>query len=257
MMACSISISPTRIDIVLVDSGSPFGTEALLPRGTLREPPKNLRRASYILLTKCNGNPNDELITRIRRYNRTAEIIECTHGPIHLENVFTRERQPLDFLKDKWVGAISAIAVPEAFEGSLEKLGARVEIRRRFSDHHRFSRKDVDKFMQRCVERDMEIIVTTEKDAVRFPRPASIDVPVLFPAHRSGDPQRPGSLGRSHHADLPSGAGLSIRAAPPRRIPAVMACFHPYFPPPPLIEPRKIRLFSTDPYQFLENSDSS
>jgi tetraacyldisaccharide 4'-kinase len=168
------------IDIVLVDAGSPFGTEALLPRGTLREPPKNLNRASYILITKCNGNSNDALISRIRRYNKTAEIIECTHGPIHLENVFTRERQPLEFLKDRWVGAISAIAVPEAFESSLERLGARVEIRRRFSDHYRFSRKEVDKFMHRCVERDMELIVTTEKDAVRFPRPQSIDVPVYF-----------------------------------------------------------------------------
>jgi tetraacyldisaccharide 4'-kinase len=168
------------IDVVLVDSGAPFGTEALLPRGTLREPPKNLRRASYILITKCNGSSNEALIARIRKYNRTAAIIECTHGPIHLENVFTRERQPLEFLKDKWVGAISAIAVPEAFESSLEKLGARVEIHRRFSDHYRFSRKEVEKFMQRCVERDMQLIVTTEKDAVRFPRPASIDVPVYF-----------------------------------------------------------------------------
>jgi tetraacyldisaccharide 4'-kinase len=168
------------IDVVLIDSGAPFGTEALLPRGTLREPPKNLRRASYILITKCNGTSNESLIARIRKYNKTAEIIECTHGPIHLEDVFTRERQPLEFLKDKWVGAISAIAVPEAFEGSLEKLGARVEIRRRFSDHYRFSRREVEKFMQRCVERDMQLIVTTEKDAVRFPHPASIDVPVYF-----------------------------------------------------------------------------
>jgi len=55
-----------------------------------------------------------------------------------------------------------------------------VEIRRRFSDHYRFSRKEVEIFMQRCVERDMELIVTTEKDAVRFPHPASIDVPVYF-----------------------------------------------------------------------------
>jgi tetraacyldisaccharide 4'-kinase len=168
------------IDIVLVDSSSPFGTEALLPRGTLREPPKNLRRASYILITKCNGRSNEDLIVRIRRHNRTAEIMECTHGPIHLENVFTGERQPLEFLKDKWVGTISAIAVPEAFEDALEKLGARVEIRRRFADHHRFSRKDVEVFMQRCVERDMELIITTEKDAVRFPAPGSIDVPVYF-----------------------------------------------------------------------------
>ena len=168
------------IDIVLIDAGSPFGTEALLPRGTLREPPKNLRRASYVLITKCDGSSNEALISRIRKYNKTAEIMECTHGPIHLENVFTRERLPLAFLKGKWVGAISAIAVPEAFESSLERHGARVEIRRRFSDHYRFSRREVEKFMQRCVERDMELIVTTEKDAVRFPRPVSIDVPVYF-----------------------------------------------------------------------------
>ena len=168
------------LDVVLIDAGSPFGTEALLPRGTLREPPRNLRRASYILLTKCNGRSNEDLVARIRRHNPTAGIIETTHGPIHLENVFTRERRPLDFIKGKWVGAISAIAVPEAFEGSLEKLGARVELRRRFADHYRFSRKEVNRFMQRCVERDMQLIVTTEKDAVRFPKPSSIDVPVYF-----------------------------------------------------------------------------
>jgi tetraacyldisaccharide 4'-kinase len=62
----------------------------------------------------------------------------------------------------------------------LEKLGARVEIKRRFADHYRFSRREVEKFMHRCVERDMQLIVTTEKDAVRFPRPLSIDVPIYF-----------------------------------------------------------------------------
>ncbi len=167
-------------DITLIDSRSPFGTGSLLPRGTLREPPRNLRRASYILITKCDGSPNTDLIARIRRYNPVAEIIECAHNPVHLENLYTREREPLAFLDGKWVGAISAIAVPESFERSLTTLGAKVEIKRRFSDHHRFNRRDVDDFMQRCVERDMEIIVTTEKDAVRFPHPTEINVPIYF-----------------------------------------------------------------------------
>lgn len=167
-------------DITLIDSRSPFGTGSLLPRGTLREPARNLRRASYILITKCDGSPNKDLINRIRKYNPVAEIIECAHGPIHLENLFTREREPLSFLEGKWVGAISAIAVPENFERSLAALGAKVEIKRHFSDHHRFNPRDVDDFIQRCVERDMEIIVTTEKDAVRFPRPTEINVPIYF-----------------------------------------------------------------------------
>ncbi len=168
------------IDIVLVDATAPFGTEALLPRGTLREPKRNLRRASYIFITKCDGRPNDALIARIRKYNRVAEIIECTHGPKYLENAFTHERLPLEVLQGKFVAAISGIAVPENFERQVEKLGAKIEIKKRFSDHHRFSRKEIAKFLQRCVERDMDMIVTTEKDAVRFPRPKEIEVPIYF-----------------------------------------------------------------------------
>jgi tetraacyldisaccharide 4'-kinase len=168
------------LDVVLVDSRSPFGTNALLPRGTLREPPRNLKRASYVFITKCDDTPNDGLIERIRHYNPVAEIVECAHGPRFVENLFTGERHELGFLKDKWVAAISGIAVPENFERLLERLGARVEIRRRFSDHYRFPRREIDRFMRRCVKRDMELIVTTEKDAVRFPKPAELDMPVLF-----------------------------------------------------------------------------
>jgi len=168
------------IDVVLVDQNAPFGTGQMLPRGTLREPAKNLCRADYIFITKCDGSSNKELIEKIRRYNRHAELIECTHGPQHLENVFTGERVPLDFLDKKYVAAISGIAVPESFEKILRNLGARVEFHRVFSDHHSFNQKDIDRFMSRCMQRDIEMIVTTEKDAVRFMRPTELDVPVFF-----------------------------------------------------------------------------
>lgn len=167
-------------DVVLVDQNSPFGTGQMLPRGTLREPARNLRRADYIFITKCDGSSNEELITKMRRYNRHAEIIECTHGPQHLENLFTGEQLPLDFLEKKYVAAISGIAVPQSFEKILNSLGARIEFHRVFSDHHTFKQKDIDSFMNRCVRRDIELIITTEKDAVRFPKPAELDVPIYF-----------------------------------------------------------------------------
>ncbi len=44
------------IEVVLIDNQAPFGNEFLLPRGTLREPPGNLRRATHIFLTKCVGS---------------------------------------------------------------------------------------------------------------------------------------------------------------------------------------------------------
>jgi len=167
-------------DVVLVDQSAPFGTGQMLPRGTLREPAKNLVRADYIFITKCDGSCNEQLIAKMRRYNKNAEIIECTHGPRHLENLFSGERVPLEFLADKYVAAISGIAVPESFEKILGNLGARVEFHRVFSDHHSFNQKEIDRFMHRCVERDIELIITTEKDAVRFIRPTELDVPIYF-----------------------------------------------------------------------------
>lgn len=170
-----------RLDVVLVDSQAPFGNEYLLPRGTLREPPRNLRRASFIFVTKCvPGADNSALIERIRRYNRTAQIVECTHSPRYLENVFTGERQPLSYLKGRYVGALSAIARPESFEDGLRKLGAKIELSRHFADHHRFSEKDIAGFIRRCVNRDLDAILTTEKDCVRFPRLKDLELPVYF-----------------------------------------------------------------------------
>lgn len=169
-----------RLDIVLVDRWQPFGTEKLLPRGTLREPARNLRRASYIFITKCNGEPNDELVERIRKYNRTAEIIECEHRPRYLQHLENRENVSLDKLKGARVGTVSAIAVPESFEDGVRKLGAEIEATCRFMDHHRFTEQEILSFINCCVESDVDMIITTEKDAVRFPRLARMDIPIYY-----------------------------------------------------------------------------
>ncbi len=169
-----------ELDIVLVDCGFPFGTGALLPRGTMREPRSSLARASYIILTKSGGKPQDELIATIRRYNALADIIVTNHAPAYLENIFTGERRPLDFLEGKYVACISGIARPESFECLVEGLGAHVEIRRRYPDHHWFDQAELEAFVERCADRAMDMIVTTEKDAVRFLKPGEMDVPIYF-----------------------------------------------------------------------------
>src|SRR5499427_7712573 len=168
--------------IVLVDRQAPFGNEFLLPRGTLRERPRNLRRASYIFVTKNTGEPNFELMRRIRRYNRTAEVIECAHKPLYLQNVFTGERLPLEALRDAFIGSLCAIAAPESFEGALTKLGAHVDLAKRYIDHHYYAEAELISFINRCIRRDLAMIVTTEKDSVRMPRlpDAEMKVPIYF-----------------------------------------------------------------------------
>jgi tetraacyldisaccharide 4'-kinase len=169
-----------RLDIVLIDRQAPFGNEYLLPRGTLREPPRNLRRASYIFITKSTAESNETLIKRIRQYNRTAEIIECAHQPLHLQNVLTGEQLPLERLRGIYIGSLCGIAQPESFEDGLRGLGARIEISKHYADHHRYTEAELQSFINRGVRRDLEMIVTTEKDAVRFPRLTNPEVPIYF-----------------------------------------------------------------------------
>jgi tetraacyldisaccharide 4'-kinase len=169
-----------RLDIVLIDRQAPFGNEFLLPRGTLREPPRNLRRASYIFITKSTGESNQALIERIRKYNRTAEIIECTHKPLYLQNIITGEQLPLERLRGTYIGSLCGIAAPESFEGGLRNLGAHVDLAKHYIDHHRYTEAELQSFINRCIRRDLEMIVTTEKDAVRMPRLGETPVPIYF-----------------------------------------------------------------------------
>jgi tetraacyldisaccharide 4'-kinase len=169
-----------RIDVVLVDSQAPFGNEHLLPRGTLREPPANLRRASYIVVTKSGPKPDEALLARLRKLNRTAAIIECNHAPRHWQDLRTGENLPLDHLKGRHVGAMSGIARPESFEEGVRQLGAMVEISKAFADHHRFTKKEILRFLEWCDRRSLDALVTTEKDAVRFPDIDNPPVPMLF-----------------------------------------------------------------------------
>jgi len=168
-----------RQDIVLVDCQQPFGNERMLPRGTLREPPSHLARASTIFITKSDGK-TAELRKRIAELNSTAGIIECVHHPLYLEDVFTGQRHELTLIKGRKVASLSGIAQPESFEQNLVSSGSELVYSKRFADHHRFSQQEVLNAINRSKKRQAEMIITTQKDAVRFPKIDRRDLPILF-----------------------------------------------------------------------------
>jgi tetraacyldisaccharide 4'-kinase len=168
-----------RQDIVLVDRQQPFGNEHLLPRGTLREPPAHLARANTIFITKSDGD-TVRLRARIAKHNPDAGIIECVHHPLYFEDVFSGERKGLDFIKGRKIASLSGIAQPESFEESLVKLGAELTYSKRFADHHRFTQQEVLNAINRSKKRQAELVITTQKDAVRFPKIDRRDLPVYF-----------------------------------------------------------------------------
>ena len=170
-----------RLNILLVDATRPFDNHHLLPRGLLREPIRNLRRADYIFLTKSNGGKHLRHLRRfLSRHNPRAEIIECTHRPKHLQNVYTQRTYELSLLRGRRLAAISGIAAPQGFEAFLETLGGTLVYAERFADHHRYRQQEVIDFINASLDHEADMIITTEKDAVRFPKLDRRDLPMHF-----------------------------------------------------------------------------
>ena len=167
------------LEVVLVDKTNPIGNGHMLPRGVLREPAKHLARADFVFITKSDGDSED-VRQLIRAYNDTAEIIECRHAPRMLRDVYTRAELPLDWLRGKRLATLSGIAVPQGFEDSLRRLGAKVVWCERYADHHRYDPKEIIYALNRAADLKCDALITTEKDAVRFPRLETTPVPCFY-----------------------------------------------------------------------------
>ena len=167
------------IEVVLVDATNPFGNGNMLPRGILREPARHLKRADIIFMTKCRGDVS-AVREEIRRHNRTADIVECNHEPRVLKDVWSREELPLDWLQGKTTCTLSGIASPKGFENSLRRLGAKVVWCERYADHHRYDASEVLYALNRTADMGADALITTEKDAVRFPRFETTPVRCLY-----------------------------------------------------------------------------
>jgi tetraacyldisaccharide 4'-kinase len=169
-----------RVEIVLVDCTNPFSNGYVLPRGLLREAVGNLRRADFIFITKAAGKEAEALQAQIEKINPRAEISICIHRPRYLQNVYSGERKELDFLRGRSVALVSGIASPDGFEKEIRRLDAIMCYCKRFADHHRYSQQEIINIINKSKQHNAAAIVTTEKDAVRFPKIERQDVPVYF-----------------------------------------------------------------------------
>lgn len=156
------------LDIALVDASDPFGNGKLLPAGILREPVAALKRAHAVLITKA-GAPEEtawlkELIskkTSARIFTSrlvSLDVVDCCSGTI----------LPLSSLRDATVLALSGIARPASFTSQLKSLGAIIAAECIYPDHYVFGKTDLGDVYTKAVDAKVDMIITTEKDAVRM-----------------------------------------------------------------------------------------
>jgi len=181
------------IDIVLVDATNTFGNNYVLPRGTLREPLKNLRRAHAFLLTKVDQTDcaaKEKLKQYLHEINPRAVITESIHNPKYLYRLdqwFNRgDSRPFSVpeIAEKKLLNFSGIGNPKSFENTLVNMGGVCTATVRYQDHHKYTLDDMHHIMQQALKHNVDYIVTTEKDAVKIPpgfvRDVDWPVPMLI-----------------------------------------------------------------------------
>ncbi len=167
------------LEIVLLDGESPLGNGYLLPRGPLRESPRALARAEMAVFTfkGCQGPGSVERLPHAGAGRKTYKAV---YRPVVLFTVTggRREEQhwpdlcnpdsPEDRLPDLPVFAFSALARSRDFGAAVAAMGARVVGELTFSDHHWFSRADVERICRQALAANAEMMVTTAKDFARL-----------------------------------------------------------------------------------------
>jgi tetraacyldisaccharide 4'-kinase len=161
------------LDLVLIDATDPWGPGYLFPRGLLREPMVELRRASVVMLTRCNqveANERGRLREAITQLAPKAPIVETRHRPVELVRS-DGARAKLDRLSGRRVMAFCGLGNPGAFRQTLQDLGANVVGWRTFPDHHGYSDKDVRELHAWASSLPADcLMATTQKDLVKIRR---------------------------------------------------------------------------------------
>jgi len=196
------------LDIVLIDATCPFGHGHLLPRGLLREPLCGLRRASLLVVSRCDQVSAEQL--RLLDAELDVHVpmvprIRCVHRPTGIVRVdgSLTDLEPED-VGPAW--CFAAIGNPAAFRTTAAAMGIEAVGERWWADHHACSGQEIEELGRAARSAGATVLLTTEKDAVklgdlagRAPLPVyAIRVEIDFPA--GGDTILESALNRAVQA---------------------------------------------------------
>jgi tetraacyldisaccharide 4'-kinase len=153
------------LDVVAVDATCPFSNGRRFPRGLLREAPEALKRADLVVLTRVD-QADPKALEELRV--KVGPAVETVHKPVLLRGLANRKTYPLEWLRGRTVLGFCGTGNPEAFQRTLESLGAQVAAFRAFPDHHAYTAQDGRRLDAEAQEFMAEVLVTTEKDATKL-----------------------------------------------------------------------------------------
>jgi tetraacyldisaccharide 4'-kinase len=160
------------IDIVTIDATLPFGYGRLLPAGLLREPIAALRRASAVVVTRCD-QISEERLAQIERQVRQANphviVARSIHAPVNAV-AYAGTEIGLEDLRGKRVYAFCGLGNPEAFFDTVRHIGCVLVGCRSFDDHYAYTSESLGEIRGQAKDHSADYIVTTQKDWTKIAR---------------------------------------------------------------------------------------
>jgi tetraacyldisaccharide 4'-kinase len=156
------------LEIVAIDDLRRFGKGRMLPAGILREPVGRLKDAQFVVVTKARQrDPGFE--KEMRNYSG-AFFLWTDYRPDRLVSVGRLEPDGKASVPEGPFLAFCGIADPEGFRRSLDRMGIETLKLLTFPDHHPYTASDVSVVVEKAGDLGATALVTTEKDAVRWPK---------------------------------------------------------------------------------------
>lgn len=158
------------LNILLTEYDNLFTNDYYLPAGQLRDLKGNYKKADIIIVTKC-----PETLTMDEKHRLRHQIKPLSHQTIYYTSI--RYGEPVHISTNisthltsvKNVLLITGIANPEPLIAYLKRHDISLKVNS-FPDHHQFNQSDINHLKKSFhnIKGDNKIIITTEKDAMRF-----------------------------------------------------------------------------------------
>ena len=157
------------MNILLVDANRQFGNRSLLPLGPLREPIEQIKRADIIVITKCTDtHTGGKLVDYFQKNFPAKSIFRSRYFPNQVIFPLARITHPPDILNGKNVVVFAGIAHPDDFLETVKSCGANIVHFKAFSDHHFFSKHEIEELVSWKNQSNVDFLLTTEKDWIRI-----------------------------------------------------------------------------------------
>lgn len=176
-----------NLDLVLIDATCSRLDGKLLPLGWLREPVKNLSRASGVIVTHAQ-QIDHELDKKIHALHGRSALAWCDHfwDGLDVRTVDgTKIVQANESLRGRRLSVWAGIARPEAFINQLKTFGAEIVHVASLGDHARYGSTAVARLTQAAHAAGAMAIATTGKDLVKISGDMDkMSLPLIIPRLR-------------------------------------------------------------------------